>query len=36
MVAVGMSYDANAGYAINPADDIRPRSRGVKGGWGQI
>jgi glycerol uptake facilitator protein len=36
VVAIGLSYGTNAGYAINPARDLGPRLFTAAGGWGPI
>jgi glycerol uptake facilitator protein len=36
VAAIGMSYGANAGYAINPARDLGPRIFAAIAGWGQV
>jgi len=36
VAAIGMSYGANAGYAINPARDLGPRLFAAIAGWGQV
>ncbi|MCN9241809.1 MIP family channel protein [Streptomyces sp. RY43-2] len=36
VAAIGMSYGANAGYAINPARDLGPRLFTWLAGWGSL
>lgn len=36
VAAIGMSYGANAGYAINPARDFGPRIWALISGWEQV
>ena len=35
-MAVGISFGANAGYAINPARDLGPRIFAWIAGWGKL
>jgi glycerol uptake facilitator protein len=36
VVAIGLSFGANAGYAINPARDLGPRLLAWIAGWGKV
>src|SRR5215218_2450762 len=36
VAAIGMSFGANAGYAINPARDLGPRFLAWLTGWGEV
>lgn len=36
VVAIGLSFGANAGYAINPARDLGPRLFALIAGWGKV
>jgi glycerol uptake facilitator protein len=36
VVAIGLSFGANAGYAINPARDLGPRLFAGIAGWGEV
>lgn len=36
VAAIGLSFGANAGYAINPARDLGPRLFAWAAGWGEV
>lgn len=34
VIAIGISFGVNCGYALNPARDLAPRILSLAGGWG--